>query len=143
MMRSTLLLAVSLLACDRFSSQSNGDGGPPPLQVAAWDGTYIGTWTGGDKVVEYKLVVAGNYINVTADGPQTMKRMAANAMAGGTALGAAYADCRPDDMFHCQGLVKGDRLFTVTNIRGTYILRFEKLESPDVTTTEIALTKQK
>ena len=142
MMWTVLLLTVALLGCDRFASQSGADGGPPPIQVAAWDGTYVGTWTGGDKVVEYKLVVAGNFISVSADGAQTTKRIAANAVPGGTSLGATYADCRPDDMFHCKGLVKGDRLFTMTNIRGTYILRFEKLESPDEATKEIGLTKK-
>ena len=151
-MRTILVLAVSLLGCDRLSAKGNADGGGamPVVQVAAWDGTYVGTWTSGEPtpgtptpVVEYKLVVSGNYIAVTADGAQTMTRISANAVPGGTTLGATYADCKPDDMFKCKGYAKGDRLFTVTNIRGTYILRFEKLQAPDDATKEIGLTKQK
>ena len=151
MMRPLLLLAVSLLGCDRLSAQGNADGGAMPVvAVAAWDGTYVGTWTSGEPtpgtpppVVEYKLVVAGNYIAVTADGTQTMTRISANAVTGGTTLGATYADCKPDDMFKCRGYTKGDRLFTVTNIRGAYILRFEKLQAPDDATKEIGLAKKK
>lgn len=138
MKRIIVALVLPLLGC-------NADGGSkkmPVVAVAAWDGTYVGTWTAGEKVVEYKLVVAGNYVNVTADGAQTMTRISANAVPGGTTLGATFADCKPDDMFKCQGYAKGDRLFTMTNIRGTYLLRFEKLQAPDDATKEIGMTKK-
>ncbi|MBX3188637.1 MAG: hypothetical protein KF819_16590 [Labilithrix sp.] len=167
--RLAIVFAVLLAACDKPPTSTSAvapaalspDAASPAIPAPAsarpasndlWEGTYTGTWSAGQATVVYtaKVTKRGDAyeVDVEADGTQTMTRMIGEGRqpppetGEGAVLHVSFARCKPDDMFKCKDLKRGDRLLSIAIVPDAYRLRFEKMGAPDLATREIGLEKK-